>query len=946
MSLDNYSPESKIRYELTGRVAHSRIAPLLPAEWIDASSNSTTTESNCENNNTDSPQPAVDVLWENAPRHATKSYRDNVKVYSHLPNGGDILDSKWVLGRLFSQTIGDEEDPQLAGLETHCFRGIDGFQNFCGSVGMEETPKQQCEQDEIPVQQFPDILHDNISYAPSKFPKAPSNLWVVKDATSNGAGAIWVVGPENFERYASPDSTPLYEGHRYVAQRYVWPPVLYGGRKCHVRVYGLLTSDGRAMVHKRAFLHVANDGFGYLQEGGRFQDSVHITNCCANSHDDDKFSGEILADFEQEEFGELQGQQVVPLAKFFPSIRACVASMARRFLPFLQGGAANNGFEYLGMDFILSYSTCGEQNPVAYLLEINAPPSQDTATGLAHAEDLHNTVFRDLMSLWVLPKVTGVPEIPGGWRCVFQDPSYKVQPGDHDLIVPSKASILNKIRWTLFERKMMRLQSTSAETAAAAGEKESVKEIKGTVGPMLISNFARTQFPYFSAAIHHPLQQVFFENAGGSQVAKQVIAAVGASLLYRHRSKVGSKIKAAARETLSHILGATNDHSIVLGSNATSLLYNLANAYTRRGLLTKTDEIVISAENHLANVEPWVQAAREVGAKIKWWNPFCETESSDASPNLAHLLSPKTRIVALSHASNILGQIRDIAGLRDIIKSKSKGRAHVIVDGVAASPHWFPSVSELGVDWYVVSCHKNFGPHLGGLCGGRAVVEELLQSSVETTPNGVSGIFELGTISYEALAGVVGMGEYLRALAIFEVGPHYNEDMESPIVIQQSSHQSAQSFHDRSEPTAEPCYPMRLQLNAQQRTVTSDHIQEAYRRIRIAEAPLVHALLGGLGRSSKVRFIEGRNSDNLKCLARLPVVAFVHHNIPSPEIISACEQNGIICRLSSFLCTSPLAKEFGFDPVEGILRVSLVHYNTVREIQFLIGQLESLPGWF
>jgi Tubulin-tyrosine ligase family len=226
--------------------------------------------------------------------------------------------------------------------------------------------------------------------------------------------------------------------------------VLYDGRKCHVRVYGLMTSDGRAFVHRRAFLHVANEPFLYKSKESEFLASVHITNCCANSHDKLKFAGEICADMEATDFSEHGGHTVVPLADFFSSISASIAELSRRSFPFLRGGEANNGFEYLGMDFILSYDA--NNVPVVYMLEVNAPPSQDTATGLSHAESLHNDVIRDILTLWVFPKVTSqAAENPGGWKCVYDGRGDNVS--DTTLIVPSKAAILSKIRWAIFEQE-------------------------------------------------------------------------------------------------------------------------------------------------------------------------------------------------------------------------------------------------------------------------------------------------------------------------------------------------------------------------------------------------------------------------------------------------------------------------------------------------------------
>ena len=137
-----------ISYKATGHVANIRLSPLLPSDWIDAT------------NQNDEDVP--DFLWENAPRHETRDYRDKVKAYSHLPNGSNILDCKWVLGRLLSDT-NEEDDPLLATLETHCFRGLDGFESFGNKVELFKSKEENCDQDPSVTVKFPDILDKEVT---------------------------------------------------------------------------------------------------------------------------------------------------------------------------------------------------------------------------------------------------------------------------------------------------------------------------------------------------------------------------------------------------------------------------------------------------------------------------------------------------------------------------------------------------------------------------------------------------------------------------------------------------------------------------------------------------------------------------------------------------------------------------------------------------------------
>jgi len=985
-----------IRYAVTGVVAHERICPLLPEDWM---------------NTTDHPEIQPDFLWENAPRRDTKAYRDIVKVYSHLPNGSNLLDSKWALGRLFSNvcTTTDSDSKLVGALETHCFRGVEGFHTFAIKVGLrnkeeeEEGTSLDSNKEKVDsssstenIHSYPDIMDQDmdLSLAPDPNYLRPKNLWVVKDAMANGAGGIWVVGPENVSKFLtttptttpttsttdSPSSTPLFPEHKYVAQRYVWPPILYGGRKCHVRVYALFTCDGRAFVHHRAFLHVANDPFTTTYDShqtGSFQDSIHITNCCANSHDEMKFAGEILADFEESQYNtQRDGKTVVPLAKFFPSVSKSIAFLAQQAFPFLQGGQANHGFEYLGIDFMLSYND--NTDPMAYILEINAPPSQDSATGLPHAENLHNEVLQDLITLWVLPHVTNNNNIenPGGWRCIHGHGRRKTLEDEEEKepIIPSKAAIINMIRWNMFEKKAQKRDDDTTTTTVVVSapnmDMNGTEKKKGTmtmcgVDPSWVSTFARTQFPFFSSSSDDtttslfPPSQVFFENAGGSQVAQSVIDAMSQSLRFRHRSKIGTKSKRLARQCLRKILGANEDDAILLGPNATTIIASAADHYVRLGLLKEGDEVVVSTENHTANFIPWIRAAKTCGAIVKYWTPFShnqEEDSSQRSKDLKDVLTTRTRIVAIPHASNVLGQIRDLQSLTTLIKNMTKNYGHVVVDGVAAVPHCFADLkNHVGVDWYVISCHKVFGPHLGAMFGRRRVIQEFISESstgLEEDSTALYNLLESGTVNYEGCAGVIGLGQYFASLSSFTLSspPQPTTTMKDDVTCVYSGSVSSDggaatgimSPSERSSWTSSPS-------SLEEYSLTVEQVKEAYRRIRFAEVPLVEALLQGLQKSKHVQILEaipGMSTTVTTTLARLPTVSFIHSKISSPMIVSVCEAKGISCRCSSFLCTSQLATDFGFDHSEGIVRTSLVHYNTLSEIDTLLQVLEGLDNWF
>ena len=594
----------------------------------------------------------------------------------------------------------------------------------------------------------------------------------------------------------------------------------------------------------------------------------------------------------------------------------------------------------MGLDFILSYDETNQNQPLAYLLEVNAPPSQDTATKLPHAEEVHNTVLRDLLHLWVYPHIDpNIAEQLGGWKCVYNgcqvsnisthrnDGIVKSSTNDTTTTVtttiqPSKAAILNKIRWNLYERHQLKLDQQRLQQQQLL---ESLIDANNShpndctlIGNDAFANYARRYFPYYQqekqglTCVTPCSPKVFFENAGGTQVPEHVIRSMNASLSYRHRSVIGSASVQAAKAVLSTLLGTSPSlYDIYFGSNASTLLNNLAQWYVQNDQIQMGDEILIQTENHLANVSPWINIANIVGATVVWWDV--------SSTNLANVLTPKTRIVALSHASNIIGQSYDHPNIRQVVDETTKGYGHVIVDGVTYVPHRYADMERHQFDWYVISCHKLFGPHFGVLCGRRSLCSTTNVTSVpsadentETTiqqmsPNCHSDI-QFGTVNYEACEGIRGLGQYLVDLC---------------------------AFGSKNDNTNDVCLDKQIVL-------------DAYGRIEETEYALVQYLLQGLRQYTKVRII----GDSILSMTepksnRLPIVSFVHATIPSSQIVDKCNEGGVKCRNGTFLSTDRLQEIHAMhDPIEGVVRFSMAHYNTCSDVKYALSVMESIPGWW
>lgn len=1088
---------------MTGSAAHGRVARLFQSllqeaeeannsaqrsscsSWIDESPYAPKNNSSTNNDNDNVDQQTqsssvnnISFLWENAPRYETKSIRDTVDVYSHLPNGINVLDDKWALARLFmtsddnDNNNSNEKEEAAAVLESHCFRGEE-FSKFARRVGLlndknEEgsssdknhttTPTKETHQQQ--QYQFDDLIMSNCDDTTDKHssppPPSPNNLWVIKDAMSNGAGGIWIVDPNIVDEFIigstttttttiSDDSTTtatqgdnksamiLHPQHRYIAQAYAWPPTLYNHRKCHVRVYAVITSDGKAYVHRRAFLHVANELFEYNtnnndgESGGsekkeRFEPAVHITNCCANSHDTDKFAGEICVELDRRcqsnnndcsddnnSSGDIVGD--LPLGEYFPSIAASVAKLAKKSAPYVQGGQANNGFEYLGLDFVLSSVAVASdekddgggsvdddyneerRKPVAYLLEVNAPPSQDTATGLPHAEELHDEVISDLLRLWVLPKLdiylTSSRE--NGWKCVYSPPlpstldnTQSTDGGEeklsNNLIVPSKAAILNRIRWAIFERKaskeyesswckineqaLSRNRNTKSHKQCESDDKE---EVDSWFDADSFASSIRSQFPYFSdsttptESLSEVNNNIFLESGGGAQVPRVVVNAMAASLINRDRSVAGAQYLRDARKSIASLLagecrsssheeeqgGDDQDQAIIMGANATSLIEILAQMYCDNGILTKDDEIIIASENHLANVTPWIKAAKTVGAKVMWWtmNSNEGMEESSSSSILSELVNERTKIVAISHASNIIGCVRDTASICKLVHRVTRGEGHVVVDGVAAAPHLLSRGSRITdteePDWYVVSLHKLFGPHLGCLIGKRSTALKLVVGGDEKVSNEkFCKMFEKGTVNYEACAGAVALNEYVQGL-----GMRYRD------VIRESC--PAVYSHQRMPP-----HVISTQASGDEVKERPCFLSISRICIHLVESRLLNVIMGYLRNRPHVHIIEDTgemkvsrdeedrsSSSDMVDVQRIPIVSFVHDMLPSSEIVEHCRDHGVICRAGKFLSTDMLWHEMNLSERDGVVRFSFAHYNTTADITRTINVLEMLDNW-
>ncbi|MER7433985.1 cysteine desulfurase-like protein [Pseudonocardia alni] len=267
----------------------------------------------------------------------------------------------------------------------------------------------------------------------------------------------------------------------------------------------------------------------------------------------------------------------------------------------------------------------------------------------------------------------------------------------------------------------------------------------------------RSRFPALRAGIAH------FDGPGGSQVPDAVAGAVAAAMTspLANRGTVTSGERAAdaivlgARAATADLLGA-DPRGIVFGRSMTALTFDLAR--TLAATWSPGDEIVVTRLDHDANIRPWVGAAQAAGVTVRWldFDP-ATTELDDVTP----LLSDRTRLVAVTGASNLVGTRPDLPAIAAAVHAAG---ALFMVDGVHLTAHAPIDLAATGADFYACSPYKFLGPHCGVLAADPALLETLRPAKLAPSSDAVPERFELGTLPYELLAGTTAAVEFLAAL--------------------------------------------------------------------------------------------------------------------------------------------------------------------------------------
>jgi cysteine desulfurase family protein (TIGR01976 family) len=286
----------------------------------------------------------------------------------------------------------------------------------------------------------------------------------------------------------------------------------------------------------------------------------------------------------------------------------------------------------------------------------------------------------------------------------------------------------------------------------------------------------------------------YLDGAGGTQVPEPVIQAIAAA----YRDGIGNvggafpasarsdAIVTGARQAVADLVGG-DPRGVVLGPNMTTLTYRFAAALARTW--RPGDEIVVSRLDHDANVRPWVQAAERAGATVRWADVDLPSGELPAEQYDA-LLGERTRLVAVTAASNVLGTMPDVAA---ITKRAHDTGALTYVDGVHATPHTPVDVAALGADFYATSSYKWSGPHLGAVVAAPDLLETVRPDKLASSTDDVPERFETGTSPFADLAGLIAAVDHLARLDPEATGDRRQRLLASMTSVEE--HEQAELHH-------------------------------------------------------------------------------------------------------------------------------------------------------
>ncbi len=402
----------------------------------------------------------------------------------------------------------------------------------------------------------------------------------------------------------------------------------------------------------------------------------------------------------------------------------------------------------------------------------------------------------------------------------------------------------------------------------------------------------RSQFP----SLNKPA--IFFDNPGGTQIARQSLDRINHYLLECNANHEGAfatsiasdAILEEAHQAMADFYNAPSAEEIIFGNNMTTLTLHVSRSIARTW--NEGDEIVVTRLDHDANVTPWVLAAQDRGVNVRWVD-FDVEDGTLRLDDLQRALEHKPRLLAVGYASNALGTINP---LHKIIEMAHAAGTMVYVDAVQYAAHGPIDVQKLDCDFLVSSSYKFFGPHCGILYGKQHLLEELFAYKVRPASNALPYKFETGTQNHEGIAGVLGAVEYYEWLGK-EFGDEHVEGL------------AEEGYSGR-----------RLEL------------KKGLMAVHAYEFELNRALLSAL---QSVPGLELYGiTDPKKLEQRVATFSFRLKDMHPRQVAEKLAERDLYVWDGNYYAIN-VTERLGLEDRGGMVRVGAVHYNTLEEVEKL-----------
>lgn len=409
----------------------------------------------------------------------------------------------------------------------------------------------------------------------------------------------------------------------------------------------------------------------------------------------------------------------------------------------------------------------------------------------------------------------------------------------------------------------------------------------------------RRQFPSLHR-IQNGKPAAFLDGPAGTQVPQSVVDRISESMLHHNANRSGRfatsrEVDAGmkhAHQVFADFLNAPCPESVAFGPNMTSLALQFSRAIAREW--KAGDRILVSQLDHDANFTPWVLAARDAGVEVCQIAVKKQDVTLDLE-SLRNLLTDRTRLVAVTAASNAVGSLTPVRQIADMVHSVG---AELFVDAVHYAPHRSVDVSDWNCDYLVCSAYKFFGPHIGVLYGRPERMMQLTPYKLRPAPDSLPVRWMTGTQNHACIAGAAAAVEYIASLA--------SSSSPSPVAT------SAGSLRTK--------------------------LVNAFDQIQDYEMHLVQRLITGLQSMKGVQIFG--IVDGPRMSERAPTVAFRMDSMKSIDVAQRLGDEGVFVWHGNYYAL-PLTTALGTEP-DGMVRIGCMHYNTQEEIDRTLDLLRSI----